>query len=107
MAAPGTTLTKNSQCQLETSVIHPPTVGPSVGARVETMPRMAGIIARLLPENIAKPVANTVGTIAPPTKPWMARKTIIDWMLHAMPHIRLDKVNNTAEPTNSQRVDSA
>jgi len=69
IAVPGMILTKKSQCQLDTSVIQPPTVGPNVGAKVDTMPRMAGIIARLLPENIEKPVANTVGTIAPPTKP--------------------------------------
>jgi hypothetical protein len=37
----------------------------------------------------------------------MARKTVIDWMLQAMPHIRLESVNSTADPTNSQRVDSA
>ena len=29
----------------------------------------AGIMARRLPSNMAKPVAKTVGTIAPPTKP--------------------------------------
>ncbi len=107
MKAPGMTLTKNSQCQLATSVIQPPTVGPSVGARVETTPRIAGIIARCLPSNIVKPVANTVGTMAPPTKPWMARKTVIDWMLQAMPHSRLASVNSTAEAVNSQRVDKA
>ena len=33
------------------SVIHPPTVGPSVGASTDTMPRIAGIIARCLPLN--------------------------------------------------------
>ncbi len=98
---------KNSQCQLSVSLIQPPTVGPSVGASVEVIPRIAGIMARCLPVNIAKPVANTVGTIAPPTKPWMARKIVIDWMLQAKPHIRLASVNRTALPVNSQRVDSA
>ena len=43
---PGATLMKNSQRQPSASVIQPPTVGPSVGASTETMPRMAGTIAR-------------------------------------------------------------
>src|SRR5207248_7830465 len=64
-------------------LIQPPTLGPNVGASVETMPRIAGIIARRGPSNMAKPVANTVGTIAPPTKPWIARKAIIELMSQA------------------------
>ncbi len=71
------------------------------------MPRIAGIIARCGPENMTKPVAKTSGTIAPPTKPWMARKTIIDSMSHASPHSALASVNKKAEATNNQRVDSA
>src|ERR1044071_2203026 len=74
MNVPGTMLMKKSQCQLAVSVIHPPIVGPSVGASVDTRPRIAGTRARSLPVNSIKPVANTVGTIAPPTKPWIARK---------------------------------
>ncbi len=107
MATPGTMLMKNSQRQLDTSVIQPPMVGPSVGAKVETMPSTAGTMARRLPSNRAKPVANTVGTMAPPTKPWMARKVVMDSMFQAAPHIRLEIVNSTAESVNSQRVDSA
>jgi hypothetical protein len=68
---------------------------------------MAGIIARLGPSNIAKPVANTVGTMAPPTNPWMARKKIIELMSHARPHIRLERVKSAAEAVNSHRVESA
>ncbi len=88
-------------------MIQPPTVGPSVGASTETMPRIAGIIARCLPENSAKPVANTVGIIAPPTKPCTARKKIIDSMLQARPHSALASVNSPADSANSQRVESA
>ena len=48
-------------------------------------------MARLLPLNMAKPVANTVGTMAPPTKPWMARNTVMDWMFQASPHMQAGK----------------
>jgi hypothetical protein len=78
-----------------------------VGASVDTMPRTAGIIARRLPVKSAKPVAKTVGTMAPPTNPCSARNTVIDWMSHAMPHNRLDRVKSTAESVNSQRVEIA
>jgi hypothetical protein len=88
-------------------VIQPPTVGPSVGASVLTMPRTAGIIARCGPENIAKPAENTVGTMAPPTNPCSARNAIMDSMFHASPHSALDNVNKPADNANSQRVDKA
>ena len=68
---------------------------------------MAGISARCLPEKIVKPVANTSGTMAPPVKPWIARKAIMEPMLHDRPHIRLEIVNIAADATNSQRVDMA
>ncbi len=71
------------------------------------MPRIAGIIARCGPENRVKPVANTVGTIAPPTKPCSTRKAIIDWMSHDAPQSALETVKRPAERANSQRVESA
>ncbi len=104
---PGRMLTKNSQRQSSASVISPPTVGPKVGAMTATVPRIAGIIARCLPVKMVKPTEKTNGTIAPPVKPCSARKKIIDPMLQARPHIRLEKVNMPAEKTNSQRVDIA
>ncbi len=88
-------------------MIQPPTVGPSVGASTDTMPRMAGISARSLPVNKVKPVANTVGTIAPPTKPCSARNTIIDSIFQASPHNALATVKSPADIANSQRVESA
>ena len=106
-AIPGTMFMKNSQRQSWYSVIQPPTVGPRVGASVETMPRIAGTAARFGPSNIAKPVANTSGTIAPPVKPCRALKAIIELMSHARPHSRLEMVKSAAEAVNSQRVDSA
>ena len=71
------------------------------------MPRIAGIIARCLPSNSEKPVVNTVGTIAPPTKPWITRKAIIELMSQAAPQSALEMVNSPADRANSQRVDSA
>ena len=56
---PGTMLTKKIQRQPSASVSQPPIVGPSVGASIETTPRIAGIIARCGPSKKAKPVANT------------------------------------------------
>src|SRR5689334_1952909 len=100
MNAPGSTLMKKSQCQESELVIHPPTVGPSVGASVDTTPRIAGIIARRLPVKRVKPVANTVGTIAPPTKPWIARNTVIELIDHAMPHNSEERVKRTADAVN-------
>ena len=71
------------------------------------MPRIAGINARSGPLNREKPVAKTVGTIAPPTKPCSARNTIIDWISHARPHKALQRVNSPAEMANSHRVEIA
>ena len=66
---------------------------------------VAGIIARCGPANIENPVEKTSGTMAPPTKPWMTRKAIIDWMSQAMPQRALAAVKRPADITNSQRVD--
>src|SRR6516165_5561138 len=66
---------------------------------------MAGIRVWLGPVNITKPVANTVGIIAQPTKPWIARNTTIDWRFHANAHATLASVNPAAEIVNSQRVE--
>src|SRR5262249_46636929 len=107
MKAPGMMLMKNNQCHESELVIHPPTVGPNVGASVETTPRIAGIIARCLREKSEKRVANTVGTIAPPTNPWIAGNTVIELIDHAMPHISDDSVNSTADAVNNHRVESA
>src|SRR5271165_1266422 len=106
-AMPGITLMKKIQRQPSESVMRPPTVGPKVGANTETTPRMAGIIARSLPENNVNPTANTVGTIAPPVNPCSTRNAIIDSMFHANPHSTLDSVNSAADKENSQRVDIA
>ncbi len=100
-------LMKNSQCQDSALVIQPPSVGPSVGASVATTPRIAGIKACFLPWNNTKPVANTVGTIAPPTKPCTARQAIITFRFQAKPQAMLDTVNAAAETVNSQRVENA
>lgn len=106
-ATPETTLIKKIQRQSIVSVMMPPTVGPSVGASTETIPRIAGIRARCFPSKMVKPTANTLGTIAPPTKPWTARKAIIDSMFQARPQAMLASVNSPAEVAKSQRVDIA
>ena len=59
------------------------------------------------PSKKVKPVENASGIIAPPTKPWIARNIIIDGRSQAAPQNRLVRVNNAAEATNTQRVESA
>src|SRR6267154_1848994 len=44
MPMPGTMLMKNSQCQDIASVMNPPTVGPTVGAKVATRPMIGPTI---------------------------------------------------------------
>ncbi len=104
---PGSTLMKNIQRQSILSVMKPPTVGPSVGASTETMPRMAGMRARCLPVKRVNPTAKTVGTMAPPVKPCRTRKTIIDSMFQANPQRTLERVKSAADRAKSQRVDRA
>ncbi len=53
ITSPGTILTKKSQCHERVSVIQPPSVGPMVGARLLSRPRIAGMRARCFPVKIA------------------------------------------------------
>src|SRR5215469_8271631 len=50
---------------------------------------------------------NTVGTMPPPMKPWIARHRIISFIVEVKPHIRLANVNPAAEAANINRVPSA
>ena len=52
-------------------------------------------------------MANTVGTMAPPTNPCTIRNATMDWMSHDAPHRALETVNRAADRVKSQRVDSA
>ena len=52
-------------------------------------------------------LANTVGIMAPPKKPCMARNTIIDSMFQAKAQARLARENPPAAIVNSHRVDSS
>jgi hypothetical protein len=49
-------------------------------------------------------VANTVGIMPPPMKPWIARQTIISGIVEESPHIRLATVKPPAEIAKSMRV---
>ena len=64
-------------------------------------------MARCGPEKRAYPVAKTVGTMAPPTKPWITRNSTMELMSPAAPHRALATVNNPADRANSHRVDRA
>ncbi len=66
--------------------------GRALARRTDTAPRMAGIAARSRPVKSTKPVANTVGTMAPPTKPWITRKTAPSTRCpRPCPHSALDR----------------
>ncbi len=52
-------------------------------------------------------MAKTVGTMAPPTKPWITRNAIMELMSQAMPHRALERVKRPADRAKSQRVESA
>jgi len=98
---------KNSQRQSRWAVIQPPSVGPSAGASVPARPRIAGMRACFSPVNRVKPAAKVVGTMAPPTKPWIVRKNTMDSMFQDRPQPMLASVKPAADSVNSQRVDSS
>ena len=52
-------------------------------------------------------VAKTIGAMAPPQKPWKARKTIIDSMLQAEAQATLANMNPIEQMVNSQRVENS
>ena len=101
---PGTTLTRNSQCQLICCVIQPPSVGPIEGASVATMPIITCWVMDRPPGNSVKAAAIVVGTIAAPAKPWIARNAIRECRSHAVAHNILDNTNPPADMTNSLRM---
>src|SRR6478735_2967467 len=103
---PGTTLTKNSHCHDQWSVIQPPSVGPSVGASEAIAPIDEAAMTRCLLSKKTNAMVNTIGIIEPPRKPCSARNAIMLWMSQANPHNRLAMVKPIAEAENSQRVEN-
>ena len=77
-----------------------------VGASVAVRPISTDICVRFSPGNSRKVVANTVGIIAPPMKPWAARNTTISPRLEAPAQASENSVKPSALATNSTRVDS-
>ena len=66
---PGTMLMRNSQCPDQVSVIQPPTIGPTVGARTAATPAIE--VARPCERcgNSRNTAAKTAGISVPPAKP--------------------------------------
>ncbi len=85
----------------------PPSVGPMVGAIVAVSPITTDMRVRCSPRNSRKVVANTVGIIAPPMKPWAARNTTISPSPVAPAQSNEKTVKPSALATNSTRVDSS
>ena len=75
---PGTTLIKKSHCQLYVEVIHPPAIGPTVGARTASTPAMVVASAWPRPGKRRKPAENTIGIRTPPANPWTTRAVTSD-----------------------------
>src|ERR1700761_6903943 len=80
-------------------------VGPRVGANEASEPTHAAAMTTRGPLKNANAAVKTVGIIEPPRNPCKARKTIMLWMFHAVPHSKLASVNPAADTQNSQRVD--
>jgi hypothetical protein len=76
-----------------------------VGASVAVSPITTDICWRWLPWNSRNTVANTVGIMAPPRKPWQARKTIISPRPVALAQSSENSVKPSALHTNRTRVD--
>ena len=76
-----------------------------MGASVAVSPIRIEICARFLPGKSRKEVANTVGIIAPPMKPCIARKTTMVVRLSAIAQAKEQMVKPIAEMVNSVRVD--
>ncbi len=76
-----------------------------VGASVAMRPMTGVMITRLSAGNTVKVTANTVGIIAPPTKPCSARQTIISLIEPDMAHMKLMAVKPMADTVNRMRVD--
>jgi len=74
---------------------------------VATRPIITETSGRRSAGKIRKLVANTVGIIAPPRKPWSARNTTIMGMESANEQARLIRVKPAADRANSTRVDSS
>ena len=95
---------KNSQRQLSHSVRCPPSVGPTVGARVTIRPMTTLAVTRLSGGKAVKATAKTVGIMAPPTKPWMARNRIIMSIDDDRPVATLISTKPAQETRNSRCV---
>ena len=78
-----------------------------VGASVAVRPITTLIRTRRGPWNRMKEVAKTVGIIAPPMKPCMARKTIIIGRFVAVAQSSENSVKPAADAVNSTRVESS
>ena len=107
MKMPGMTFTRNSQCQETISVIHPPSAGPTVGASVTSRPMITITLPCRCRPNRIMAAEKTVGIIAPPRKPWMARATIMPPIVSTMAHSSEARVKPADDSTNSQRMERA
>src|SRR5262245_8439337 len=82
-------------------------VGPVDGETVATRQISGALTAMRDRRKIMNEVANTVGIMAPPMKPWITRQTIISLIEVDSPHIRLAAVKPAAEMEKRIRVPKA
>ena len=76
-------------------MIHPPSVGPRIGATMTVMPNAAIAIPRCSGGKVSSMTPWADGWRPPPDMPWMHRKMISSVRLVAMPQA-IDAAVNTA-----------
>ena len=90
-------LMKNTQCQVRTSVIHPPSTGPMIGPKLTPRPKMAMAMPYCWGGKDSSRIAWDSGGIAPPERPCRILNTMRLSMLHEAPHRKELTVNATME----------
>ena len=90
-------LMKKHQCQLELSVIQPPSVGPSVGATMMPSRKIAWTIPCSSRGKIWRSVACAVESSAAPPAPWSSRQSTSSPSVVAVPHSNEATMNRMIE----------
>jgi hypothetical protein len=78
-------------------MIHPPTVGPRIGAIMMPPPQTAMAVPRMLSGKISHIIACAIGMTGPPPRPWSTRMATRNSRLGAMPDRNELVVNSTVQ----------
>ena len=94
---PTGTLMRNTQCQLEYSVMKPPSVGPSTGPTTTTTAKAANAMPRLAGGKVSARIDCSTGASPPPPIPWNSRASTSVVRLGETPHRNELTVNSAME----------